>query len=191
MDRMNWHRLFGLVLTDFFSGSPFVVELEKDLSLKSICSRNPQDLANSADWKPLQDGVSQFRRGSDMIRVIVLRQLPEAEQNAVLHLVSASAEKVRYGMNHYQQHSTETSTLLDRLVQRYQQEGLAMPYTMEDFLRDDLLERLRKMTPEQRREYVQVVPVKERLEGISPEELEKCLQQRKREAAAPKRKKKK
>src|SRR5437588_12221700 len=31
---MDWHRLFGLVLTDFFSCSPFVVELEKDLSLK-------------------------------------------------------------------------------------------------------------------------------------------------------------
>jgi hypothetical protein len=33
-DRMNWHRLFGLLLTDFFTGSPFVVELEKDLSLQ-------------------------------------------------------------------------------------------------------------------------------------------------------------
>src|SRR5437660_1461127 len=31
---MNWHRLFGLLLTDFFAGSPFIVELEKDLSLK-------------------------------------------------------------------------------------------------------------------------------------------------------------
>src|SRR5437870_873674 len=31
---MNWHRLFGLLLTDFFTGSPFVVELEKDLSSK-------------------------------------------------------------------------------------------------------------------------------------------------------------
>ena len=31
---MNWHRLFGLLLTDFFTGSPFVVELEMDLSLK-------------------------------------------------------------------------------------------------------------------------------------------------------------
>lgn len=31
---MNWHRLFGLVLTDFFTDSPFIVELEKDLSLK-------------------------------------------------------------------------------------------------------------------------------------------------------------
>jgi hypothetical protein len=31
---MNWHRLFGLLLTDFFTASPFVVELEKDLSIK-------------------------------------------------------------------------------------------------------------------------------------------------------------
>lgn len=28
----DWHRLFGLVLTDFFTGSPFEVEVERDLS---------------------------------------------------------------------------------------------------------------------------------------------------------------
>ena len=31
---MDWHRLFGLLLIDFFAGSPFEVELEKDLSIK-------------------------------------------------------------------------------------------------------------------------------------------------------------
>ena len=30
----DWHRLFGLLLTDYFTGSPFVVELERDLSLQ-------------------------------------------------------------------------------------------------------------------------------------------------------------
>ena len=30
----DWHRLFGLLLTDFFTGTPFVVEMEKDLSIK-------------------------------------------------------------------------------------------------------------------------------------------------------------
>ena len=30
----DWHRLFGLLLMDFFSGSPFRVEIETDLSLK-------------------------------------------------------------------------------------------------------------------------------------------------------------
>ena len=31
---MDWHRLFGLLQTEFFTGSPFVVELEKNLSVK-------------------------------------------------------------------------------------------------------------------------------------------------------------
>src|SRR5947209_13416551 len=30
----DWHRLFGLLLTDFFSGSPYVVEVERDLSVQ-------------------------------------------------------------------------------------------------------------------------------------------------------------
>ncbi len=30
----DWHRLFGLLLTDYFSGSPFVVEVERDLSVQ-------------------------------------------------------------------------------------------------------------------------------------------------------------
>src|SRR6202011_6026171 len=28
----DWHRLFGLLLTDFFTDSPFTVEIERDLS---------------------------------------------------------------------------------------------------------------------------------------------------------------
>ena len=31
---IHWHRLFGLALTDFFTDSPYIVELEKDLSLR-------------------------------------------------------------------------------------------------------------------------------------------------------------
>src|SRR5437868_7856550 len=30
----DWHRLFGLLLTDYFSGSPFTVEVERDLSVQ-------------------------------------------------------------------------------------------------------------------------------------------------------------
>jgi hypothetical protein len=30
----DWHRLFGLLLMDFFTGSPFVVEVERDLSVQ-------------------------------------------------------------------------------------------------------------------------------------------------------------
>jgi hypothetical protein len=30
----DWHRLFGLLLTDFFTDSPFVVEVERDVSIQ-------------------------------------------------------------------------------------------------------------------------------------------------------------
>lgn len=30
----DWHRLFGLLLTDFFSGSPYIVDVERDLSVQ-------------------------------------------------------------------------------------------------------------------------------------------------------------
>jgi hypothetical protein len=34
MDFTDWHRLFGIMLTDFFTDTAYTVELEKDLSLK-------------------------------------------------------------------------------------------------------------------------------------------------------------
>src|SRR5262245_10804728 len=148
----NWHRLFGLMLTDFFIDSPFIVELEKDLLMKkqlldvvivhrgegpflgslpdgfedlaahnlitfkshqealddwalkeltghyvnyrkqiglrdgpllpeaefrlyAVCSRYPQNLKNEAGLQPVQAGVYQCRRGTDVIRVIVASQL--------------------------------------------------------------------------------------------------------------------
>src|SRR5438309_189127 len=58
---MNWHRLFGLLLTDFFTGSPFVVELEKDLSLKKqlldvVILRR----ASGTFMEPLPDGLDDL-----------------------------------------------------------------------------------------------------------------------------------
>src|SRR5947208_2214526 len=203
---MDWHRLFGLVLTDFFTGSPFVVELEKDLSLKkqlldviilrkypgtftdpmpegledlathnlitfkshqealddwalkeltghyvnyrkqlspedkpllpetefrlyAVCARFPHNLAQEVPWEAVQPGVYRCRRGTDVIGVVVAGQLPQAENNAPLHLFSASAEQVSYGADHYRKRTQRTSTLLDQLFQGYQREGLPMPYT--------------------------------------------------------------
>jgi hypothetical protein len=30
----DWHRLFGLLLTDYFTDSPFTVDVERDLSVQ-------------------------------------------------------------------------------------------------------------------------------------------------------------
>ena len=253
---MNWHRLFGLLLTDFFAGSPFDVELEKDLSAKkqildviilrkrqgqftgrlpdgfdqlaahnlltfksyweplddwtlkeltghyvnyrkqvsptlevllpeeefrlyAVSSRSPQKLAGAVELAPVQAGVYDCRRGSDVIRLIVAHELPKTENNSLLHLLSASPDQGRYGVEHYQQRSADTSTLLNQLFEGYEREGLAMPYTIQDFRRDYVKEHLKDLTLE------------ERLAGLSPDKIEKFLQRQKHKPTPPKRKGKK
>ena len=208
---MGWHRLFGLILTDFFTGSPYVVELERDLSVQqqlldvliirkgegqftgrlpdglddlalhnlltfkshhealdgwalhelighyvsyrklvspargallpegdfrlyAVCARFPHNLAQEVPWEEQQPGVYQCRWGTAAVRVIVTRELPEAEQNAPLHLFAAEVNRVRYGQEHYEQRSETSSSILKQLFTGYQGEGLTMPYTMDDFV---------------------------------------------------------
>jgi hypothetical protein len=270
---MNWHRLFGLLLTDFFAGSPFIVELEKDLSLKkqlldvvilrkgqgsfrrrlpdgldplatynlitfkshqealddwalkeltghyvnyrkqvsptlqsllpeedfrlyAVCSRYPQSLASAVTWRVVQPGVYECRRGTDLIHVVVAQELPQSENNALLHLLSASPDQVRYGVSHYQQRSADTSTLLGQLFEGYDREGLTVPYTMEDFRRDYVKEHLKDLTLEER---LQGLSPEERLEGLSPQQLLELLSpddieeflKRRRQQAPPRKRKKK
>jgi hypothetical protein len=259
---MDWHRLFGLLLTDFFTDSPFEVELEKDLSLKqqfldvvilrrrpgkfegrlpdgledlaahnlvsfkshqealddwalkeltghyvsyrkllsrqnepllpesefrlyAVCSRFPHNLAGQVQWEELQAGVYRCRRGTDCIKVIVARQLPESDHNAPLHLFSGAVERVGFGARHYKRRSNQTSTVLDRLFEGYRSEGLAMPYTMEDFSREYLQEKFLKMTPEERQRLLDKIPAEERLHGLSPEEIQHYLQQMKKAPMKP------
>ncbi len=156
---MDCHRHFGLLLTDFFAGSPFVVELEKDLSfqqfldfviirkrkgrfvgrlpdglddlsdhnlitfkshhealddwalkeltghyvnyrkqvtaaeqpllpeeafrLYAVCSRFPHNLAQTVPWETVGAGVYRCQRGTDVIRVVVVTQLPQRDHNAM------------------------------------------------------------------------------------------------------------
>lgn len=279
-DSRKWHRLFGLLLTDFFTGTPFVVELEKDLSLKkqlldvvilrkgegrfegrlpdglddlathnlitfkshqealddwalkeltghyvnyrkqvspapepllpevefrlyAVCSRFPHNLAAVSAWQPLREGVYECRRGADLIRVVVLRELPARKHNAVLHLLSAKPALVEFGATNYQRRSPDTSTLLDQLFEGFQREGIAVSYTMEDFRREYIRthftpEQLLKMLPPD--ELLKALSPDERLKGLSPEErlkgfsreeVEGYLQRLKHETSARKGKKKK
>jgi hypothetical protein len=246
---MNWHRIFGLVLIDFFTNSPFEVELEKDLSIKrqlldaavlrklpgefsgplpdgleslkdhnlitykshqealddwtikeltghyvnyrkqvspsmndllpeatfglyAVCARFPQGLASHVHLDEVQSGVYNYRRGTDEIRIIVTRQLPETEHNAVLHLFSAAPDRVRFGVEHYQRRTAEMSGVVNQLFEAYQLEGLPMPYTMEDFRREFLRDHLGDLTPEER---LKGLPPEERLKGLPPEERLKGL----------------
>ncbi len=251
----DWHRLFGLLLTDFFSGSPFVVEVERDLSqqqqlldvviirrrrgkpagllpdglgdladhnlitfksfhealddwaireligayvaYRKLVSRSPSDLlpaerfhlyavaarfphnlaAAPLPWQERQPGVYDCRWGLDTIRVVVAGQLPREQHNAPLHLFSASPELVGFAGGAYRRRSEQTSRLLGQLFERLREEGFAMSFTMEDFNREYAKEQFKKLTPDERREFLQSVPVNELLTFLSAEQIQQLRDQ--------------
>lgn len=249
----DWHRLFGLLLADFFTGSPFMVEVERDLSqqqqfldvvivrrgpgrmagrlpdglddltehnlitfkshhealdgwamkelvghyvayrklvssspsellpedqfhLYAVCARHPDNLSGQVPWQKRQPGVYDCGWGTDQVRVIVAGQLPREEQNAPLHLFSASAELVGYGSETYRKRSEDTSLLLGQLFQGFEgEEGFSMSFTMEDFKRQYIEEHFAELTPKERRKILDALPPKERLEGLTLAQIRKYL----------------
>jgi hypothetical protein len=246
----DWHRLFGLVLTDFFTDSPFVVEIERDLSfqqqlldvvivrrgsgefteqlpdgleglrthnlitfkshrealdawamlelighyvayrklvsestsdllpesdfgLYAVAARFPQALARQVPWREVQAGVYDCEWGTVTVRVVVVGQLAKRVRNAPLHLFSASPEVFGFGGQTYRRHSDRTSGLIESLFDRFQGEGVAMPFTWEDF---DLMyfnQFFPKLTAKERADVIQALPPKEREKTIKwlPPEL--------------------
>ena len=59
----EWHRLFGLALTDYFDGSSYQVELEKDLSLKQqFVDVIIIEHETGSPLRELPDGLDNLRR---------------------------------------------------------------------------------------------------------------------------------
>jgi hypothetical protein len=89
----------------------------------------------------------------------VLSEIAREEHNSLWHLFSGIPEVVHFGAVHYRQHLADMSGIVNKLFDKYHLEGIAMPYTIEDF----------------RREYLAELPPQKRLEGLSPEERLKGL----------------
>jgi hypothetical protein len=243
---MNWHRLFGLTVQDFFAHSPYDVESEVDLSLKQqrldlvvihkrpgtfdrplpdgledlveynlitfksyqesfddwavhelighyvnyrkqkspslnqllpiegfklfgVAARFPTNLSKEVSFRELKPGVFDFDWGTQTIRLLVVRDLPLESKNCLLHLFSANEDRVKYAAENYTKQNEETSTILDRLLLQYSEEGIKMPYTIENFKEDLLDEMLAK--PEFRRRKIALFTPEERFEGLDPKPL--------------------
>ncbi|MCI0377253.1 MAG: hypothetical protein L0215_06595 [Gemmataceae bacterium] len=174
---MDAERLTGHYVNYRKQASPLREELlpESEFRLFGICARHPQQLLQVIAHDKVQNGVYDCRRGTDVIRLIVARDLPKKEENALLHLFSAAQEQVKYGAEHYRLQSSDTSTIVKQLFGEYHQEGLNMPYTMEDFRREVALEFLEQLSPQGRRNYLQQLTLEERLEGLTEDEIKAYL----------------
>lgn len=172
----------------------------EDFRLFAVCARFPRNLADdNVLMRPIQQGVYEVEALSRRIRLVVVNQLPQEDHNALLHLFSASGELFAYGARHYRIRSSETSSLLFQLWQRYQKEALTMPDLLEEFTRETIDQILKELPDEKRLEGVSVekrleglsaekrlegLSVEKRLEGVSVDELLAALPPQTREALA-------
>src|SRR5262249_48131384 len=111
------------------------------------------------------------RWGMDTVRVVVAGELPREPHNAPLHLFSASPELARYGSGTYRLRSEQTSVLITQLFATFKKEGFAVPYTMEDFKRDYVIEHFPEPTPEEQEKAVKSVPPKTLLKSVPAERI--------------------
>jgi hypothetical protein len=95
---------------------------------------------------------------------------------------------VGFGGRAYRRRSDDTSALLTQLFEGLQAEGVAMPFTMEDFRRQFLRESLQRLTPKERAKVLKAIPPEERLEGLSAEQIREYLDRLSAEQPAPARK---
>jgi hypothetical protein len=178
LDGWTLHELCGHYANYRKQASPSMQDLlpEDDFRLFAVSVRCPQKLSQQVSLTPIRDGVYEISHFTGRLRLIVVHQLPREEHNAMLHLFSAQTELVKYGIDHYRQRSAETTSLLRQLYERYRQENLAMPYTLDDLVRDTI-DDLVKTHPD---EILKKLPVEKRLEGLSPEKRLEGLSPEKR-----------
>jgi len=237
---IKWHRLFGLTLKDFFTGTSYSVDLEKDLSFKqqlldvviiengggerpeelpdglenltihnlltykshqegldgwtlnelighyvnyrkqispstdellpdtefqlyAVSARFPQKLDSEYKLIQVKQGVYDILWGDHNVRIIVLSRVSKEARNAIWHLFSADTESVKYGASNYQWRMSDISAIINELFKKYRIEGIAMPYTIDDFKRDYA------------REYMDKLPLEDRIKGLKEEELIEIL----------------
>ena len=142
-----------------------------DFRLFAVCTRFPRDLAQQVKLEKIQEGVYEVRHFLGVIRLVVINQLPPLEHNAMLLRFSSKEELAEYGVRHGRLYSTDTSTLLYQLFERYRKEGQLMieiPLSLEELRRETIKEILDQTPPEQ---LLERLSVEKRLEGLAPENL--------------------
>jgi hypothetical protein len=150
---------------------------EAHFRLLAATMRFPRQLASQVPLQPQGPGAYDVLWGTDTIRIMVLREMPEAEQNIVWNLFSNDADCIATAFRRLQPRLQTWSSLLNQLLEYYHLEGMPMPYTMEDFEREAAENLLKKMTPEQRlqglppEELLAHLSPEQRLQGLSPEQL--------------------
>ena len=157
----NYRKLVSSSLENLLPANQF--------QLYAISTRYPRQLLSEPiRLKELQPGVFELTWGTRFLRLIVLSRVSLEEKNAFWLLFSGKEPGFVYGDQHYHWQQPSERAVLNQLYELYQQEGVIMPYTMEDFERDFTREHLHLLPPEDR---LKGLPLEERLKGLPPETI--------------------
>ena len=132
---------------------------EDQFRLFAVSAHYPMGLAGDVPLTKVQEGVYDCRRGTDVIRIVVLNRLPLDAQNSPLHLFSGQEERIGFGVTNFFPRTDDISTMLMRVFEKYRLEGVDMPQTNEEWRREFVREHLVDLSPQ------------ERLKDLSPGEL--------------------
>jgi len=138
------------------------------IHLYAVSTRYPAKLLSSENAHECSPGVLEISVLRLTIRILVLSRLPLAQRNAVLAFFSFDADKVRFALDHYRWQQDDSSTVINQLLEKYALEGIAMPYTMEQFRKEFVKAHLHELDPE---EILSRFDPERRLKGLDPDEV--------------------
>jgi hypothetical protein len=141
---------------------------ESHFALFAATMRFPRDLAQEVAFQEREPGVYDIQCLGRNIRVLVMSQVAQAERNALWNLFSGSRERVIQAARQLQPRLQEVSTILNDLFLQYNTEGIAMPFNVEEYLREAKERQLREMPLESR---LAGLSLQQRLTGLSPEQI--------------------
>lgn len=169
------------------SPSPERLQPEHQFRLLGITARFPDGLAKLVALEERQAGVYDINIGSLVIRLLVIRNLPNEPANAMIKLFSLVRDQIDFACQHYRPRSGHTTGIVDDLIRMYRKEDTKMASTLEELNRKIMKEALdkapvteflKRMTPEQR---LEGLPVEERLKGLTEEDIEAYLRHLKKD----------
>jgi hypothetical protein len=204
LDEWTVEELIGHYVNYRKQVSPSLKDLlpAEEFRLYAVSTLYPKNLAKQIKFNPAGKGVYDVTYGIRKIRIIVTNRISEEKRNALWLLFSGIPEKVRYGAEHYKGHLGEMSSIMNQLFARYKTEGVtAMPYTIDDYRRDYVLEYLDRLSPDEILKKVRAdellkklsaddrlkgLSADDRLKGLSPEDIEAYLKKLKRKKKSKK-----
>jgi len=204
---LEWHRLFGLGVTDLFIDSAYGVDLERDLSqrqqrvdmviIRKVAGGPIPELPDGFDnlswhnivtYKSPRQALDAWTLDELLGHFVNYRkQISPRRRRCCRLMLFACTPSARAFLASWRgrlrwKESKKAS------MKRYRVEGIAMPYTWDDFEREYKQEVLEQLTPKERlkglsaEQRLKGLPVELRLKGLYAAEIEaylKKLQRRK------------